>query len=88
MYCTNSGRKFIDYKVNLNDIRYVTVREEFAEDFEDTLNNLIEQLNKDGYKVVGISYKIDEVYFSAVVEYAAGDNIYYYKKEEVENDGQ
>lgn len=88
MYCTNSGREFIDYKVNINDIRYVTVREEFAEDFEDTLNNLIAQLNEDNYKVVGISYKIEDVYFSAVIEYAAEDDIYYYKEEEDKEDGQ
>lgn len=82
MYCTHSGREFVDYKINVNDIRYTTVREEDAEMFEQELNGIIEQLNEDGYVVVGISYKIEDVYFSAVIEYIAEDNIFYYKDEE------
>lgn len=86
MYCTNSGRKFNDYKIYINDIRYTAVREEDPDTFEDTLNDLIEQLNADGYVVVGMSYKSDDVYFSAVIEYIAEDNIYY-NNEEVDTDG-
>lgn len=86
MYCTNSGRKFNDYKIYINDIRYTAIKEEDADTFEDTINYLIEQLNADGYVVVGISYKVDDVYFSAVIEYIAEDNIYY-NNEEVDTDG-
>lgn len=88
MYCTNSGRKFNDYKIYINDIRYTAIKEEDADIFEDTLNDLIEQLNADGYVVVGISYKSGDVYFSAVIEYIAEDNIYYNQdNEEVNTDG-
>lgn len=88
MYCTNSGRKFNDYKIYINDIRYTAIREEDPDTFEDTLNEIIEQLNADGYVVVGMSYKSDDVYFSAVIEYIAGDNIYYNQdNEEVNTDG-
>lgn len=88
MYCTNSGRKFNDYKIYINDIRYTAIKEEDPDTFEDTLNYLIEQLNVDGYVVVGISYKVNDVYFSAVIEYIAEDNIYYNQdNEEVDTDG-
>lgn len=88
MYCTNSGRRFNDYKIYINDIRYTAIREEDPDTFEDTLNEIIEQLNVDGYVVVGMSYKSDDVYFSAVIEYVAGDNIYYNQdNEEVNTDG-
>lgn len=88
MYCTNSGRRFNDYKIYINDIRYTAIREEDPDTFEDTLNEIIEQLNVDGYVVVGMSYKSDDVYFSAVIEYIAGDNIYYNQdNEEVSIDG-
>ena len=86
MYCTNTGRVFRDFKIDINDIRYTAIKEEEPDIFEDTLNNTIEILNSDGYKVVGISYKMDDVYFAAIIEYVPIDKIYY-KEEEVSEDG-
>lgn len=89
MYRTNSGRKFNDYKVYINDIRYVTIREEDNEMFEQELNGMVQQLNDDGYVVIGISYKMEDIYFSAVIEYISADDIYYYVEEEGgEKDGR
>lgn len=82
MYCTNSGRQFVDYKVYVGDIRYAAIKEEDIEAFEEQLNSLIETIEEDGYMIVGISYKHDDVYCSAIIEYVANDKVYYERKEE------
>lgn len=88
MYRTNDGRLFVNYKVELNDIRYAVIKEETPEIFEQEINDTILVLVKDGYKIVGISYKHADVYFSAIIEYVAEDNIYYYEEEEEKKDGE
>lgn len=81
MYCTNSGRKFVDYKVTLNAIRYAIVSEYDVALFEQTLNTRIDELVEDGFNIVGIAYRTDADVFSAVIEYASPDDIYYERKE-------
>lgn len=82
MYCQDSGRKFRNYKVELADIRYAIITEYEADFFERALNERIDALTEDGYKIVGISYKPDVDIYNAVIEYTTPDKLYY----EVEND--
>lgn len=82
MYCQDGGRKFRDYKVVLADIRYAIVTENEPEFFERALNERIDALEDEGYKVVGLSYKPEEGIYNAVIEYTTPDKLYY----KIEND--
>lgn len=77
MYCKDSGRRFRDYKVDYNDIMYIAITEQNAEDFTDRINNEIDNIVKQGFKVVGLSYRMEVDGFMAIIEYAHEKDIYY-----------
>ena len=77
MYGTNDGRVFRNFTNNLDDLMYLATKEENEEVFTERLNDEVDNIVSQGFKVVGLSYKIEAEGFCAVIEYAHNDNIYY-----------
>lgn len=83
----NSRGSFKDYTYYVSDVRFRAIKTEWADDFEEEINSAMDQLEEDGYMVVGTNIICNEVYFQASIGYVPIDKVYFEDEEGGNIDG-
>lgn len=84
----NSRGSFKDYTYYVKDIRYKAIKTEWDEEFEELINGAINELEEDGYMVVGTNIVCGDVYFQATIGYIPIDKVYFEDEEGGNDNGR
>lgn len=78
----NNRGSFKEYDYYIKDIRRIAIKEEDADYYSETFNDIMNELEEKGLTVIGIQTVIDMGAFHTVIEYVPNSCIYWRGGEE------